>query len=102
MAERFHDIDEFGVFALDAALLARLHIGRERLAALFDHGGEVFRELLDIEGLALNRVRWSSHLKRLVYFVSVRISGFTLHVYLHMGLHCSRARRVPRELFSPR
>ena len=62
MAERFHDIDELGVFALDAALLARLHVGGERLAALFDHGGEVFRELLDIEGLALDRVRWSSHL----------------------------------------
>src|SRR5262249_49753145 len=50
MPQRFDDVDEFGVFAVDLALLARFHIGGERLAAFFDHAGEVAGELLDIDG----------------------------------------------------
>src|SRR6202035_3628092 len=38
--------------ALEAAFLARLEIGGERLAAFLHHAGEVAREFLDIERAA--------------------------------------------------
>jgi len=50
LAERLHSIDEFGVLTLDVALLARLHVGGQRLATLFDHAGKIPGELLEIEG----------------------------------------------------
>ena len=50
VAERLHDVDELRIFAVDAAFLARLHVGGQRLAALFDHAGKVLGELLEVEG----------------------------------------------------
>ncbi len=45
-----HVGDVVGQVAFDLAVLARLHVGGERLAAFLDHPGKVAREHLDIDG----------------------------------------------------
>ena len=61
LAEGFDDVGDFRVLVVDAAFLARLHIGGERLAAFLDHPGDVAGERLDIDGAARNRFRRGLH-----------------------------------------
>ena len=44
-----HVGDIFGRLAFDLAFLARLQIGRERLAAFLDQTGDIVRERLDLD-----------------------------------------------------
>ena len=54
MAERLDHVgDLVGWLDLDRAVLARLEVGGERLAAFLDHARDVLREALDIDGADL-------------------------------------------------
>ena len=61
LAERLDHVDELGMVGFLAAFLARLEIGGQRLAALFDHAGEVVRQLLPVGGCADAGFRWGLH-----------------------------------------
>ncbi len=55
LAERLDHVGDLGILVVDAAFLARLEIGGERLAALLDDAGNVVRELLHVGGAAFDR-----------------------------------------------
>ena len=61
LAEGFDDVGNLRVLVVDAAFLARLHIGGERLAAFLDHAGDVAGERLDIDGGGRDRLRRGDH-----------------------------------------
>ena len=56
-----HFDDVVGRLAFDFAFLARLHIGGERLAAFFDHAGDIMREGLNLDRADLRRLRDRFH-----------------------------------------
>jgi len=55
LADGFHHVGDLGILIVAAALFARLEVGGQRLAALFDHAGDVAGELLHVGGAALDR-----------------------------------------------
>ncbi len=60
LAERLDDFAEFlGDLVGDAALFARLEIGRERAAAFFDEPRQIAREPLDIDGAEFGAGIWA-------------------------------------------
>ena len=50
LAERLHHVGDLGVLVVGAALLARLEIGGQRLAAFFHDAGDVAGKLLHVGG----------------------------------------------------
>ena len=60
LAERLDHVGHLvGEAGLHLAFLARLHVGRERLAAFLDHAGKVLGKRLDVDGADLHRC-WRS------------------------------------------
>src|SRR5262249_34836250 len=97
LAESFHHVDQFGVFALDLPLLARLQVSRHGLAALLDHAGEIAGQLLDVDRGGFVRFSRRSHV-----IASIRRPGacWALAVPLTWALTITPARR--RSMCSPR